>query len=191
MSSIVNSLNILAFHAVLGIASPWLNTVMSLLAQSYYLIIPIVAIYLFLKKDKSVFSFVIGAVVVFIVTDIIKMIVMEPRPCSVSDLQWINHVGCESSYSFPSNHATVLTGLSFFLAKYKYLRVLYIIWVVLVLFGRVYLGAHYLTDVIVGVVLSIIFYYIILKKKDVINNICSKILYKIAKPIYPKEFANN
>ena len=100
---------------------------------------------------------------------------MEPRPCSVSDLQWINHVGCESSYSFPSNHATVLTGLSFFLAKYKYLRVLYIIWVVLVLFGRVYLGAHYLTDVIVGVVLSIIFYYIILKKKNVINNICSKI----------------
>ena len=188
MSSIITSMNNLAFHAVLGIASPWLNTLMSLLAQSYYLVIPLIAIYLFLKKDKNVFSFVIGAVVVFIVTDIIKMIVMEPRPCSVADLQWINHVGCETSYSFPSNHATVLTGLSLFLGKYKYIRVLYIIWVILILFGRVYLGAHYFSDVIVGVILSIIFYYLIMKKKAVINKFCSKILHKVLKPIYPHEF---
>ncbi|MCL4375217.1 phosphatase PAP2 family protein [Candidatus Marsarchaeota archaeon] len=188
MSSILTGLNNWAFHIVLYFANPALNSFMSLMGTSFLVVLPLLALYLYLKKDKNVFSFVFGMVLIFLITEIIKDIIKEPRPCSVADLQWINHVGCEASYSFPSNHATVLTGLLFFLNKYNYVRALYGIWVILILVGRVYLGAHYLTDVIAGIVISIIFYYIILSRKDKINSFFAKILARIAKPLCPDEF---
>ena len=188
MSSILTGLNNWAFHLMLYFANPALNSFMKLMAESFFIVLPALALYLYLKKDKNVFSFVFGMVLIFLLTEIIKDIIKEPRPCSVADLQWINHVGCEASYSFPSNHATVLTGLLFFLNKYRYLRVLYTIWLIIMLVGRVYLGAHYLTDVVAGIVISIIFYYIVFVKKDKINTFFAKILAKVAKPLCPDEF---
>ena len=110
------------------------------------------------------------------------MLTMEPRPCNVSELSWINNLGCQNTFSFPSNHASVLTGLIFFLKPYKYLRILYFIWLALELFGRVYLGLHYFTDVIAGISLSIILYYIISFYKPKIN----ELLNNLVKRVFPK-----
>ena len=178
------NINIWAFQFVKSISSPFLNTLFSTLSSSFLIVIPLLAIYLYLKKDKNVYTFIIAGVVFFIVSDIIKMLTMEPRPCNVSELSWINNLGCENTFSFPSNHASVLTGLIFFLKPYKYLRILYFIWLVLELFGRVYLGLHYFTDVIAGIALSIILYYIISfykpKINEIFNNIVKKIVPKLA-----------
>ena len=176
------NVNIWAFQFVKSISSPFLNTLFSTLSSSFLIIIPLLAIYLYLKKDKNVYTFIVAGIVFFIISDIIKMLTMEPRPCNVSELSWINNLGCQNTFSFPSNHASVLTGLIFFLKPYKYLRILYFIWLALELFGRVYLGLHYFTDVIAGISLSIILYYIISFYKPKIN----ELLNNLVKRVFPK-----
>ena len=178
------NINIWAFQFVKSVSSPFLNTLFSTLSSSFLIVIPLLAIYLYLKKDKNVYTFIVAGIVFFIISDIIKMLTMEPRPCNVSELSWINNLGCENTFSFPSNHASVLTGLIFFLKPYKYLRILYFIWLALELFGRVYLGLHYFTDVIAGVALSITLYYIISfykpKINEILNNLVKRVVPKLA-----------
>ncbi len=150
-----------AFHFANSIASPWLTKFMVLIADSFWVVIPIIAVYLYLKKDKNIYAYLLGVVVIYVIADVIKLITMEPRPCSTSSLSWINNAGCESTFSFPSEHAAVLSGIPIFLSKYRIVSVLYVVWVVLILFGRVYLGLHYLSDVIAGIIISILLWYVI------------------------------
>ncbi|MGC8572344.1 MAG: phosphatase PAP2 family protein [Candidatus Micrarchaeia archaeon] len=150
------SINLWAFEAMKQLASPTLNIIMVYLASSFFIILPLIVIFMLLKRDNRVYALIAFGIIAFVISELIKYIVKEPRPCNVSQLSWINNVSCESSFSFPSNHASVLTGVIPFLNKYRILQILYIIWLILVLFGRVYLGVHYLTDVIAGIILSII-----------------------------------
>ncbi|MGC8694723.1 MAG: phosphatase PAP2 family protein [Candidatus Micrarchaeia archaeon] len=150
------SINLWAFEAMKQLASPTLNIIMVYLASSFFVILPLIVIFMLLKRDNRVYALIAFGIIAFVISELIKYIVKEPRPCNVSQLSWINNVSCESSFSFPSNHASVLTGVIPFLNKYRILQILYIIWLILVLFGRVYLGVHYLTDVIAGIILSII-----------------------------------
>jgi undecaprenyl-diphosphatase len=173
------------------IATPALNNLMSLFAESFFIILPLIAIYLYLKKDSNFFSFIFAIAFLYIIGDIIKAIIGEPRPCSLPNFSWINHVSCESGFSFPSNHATTLTGPYFFINKYKYLRILYIIWLAIILFGRIYLGEHYFTDVIAGIIISAIIAFIIYKFSDKINKPCIKIYNYIFKNIKIKFLKNN
>ena len=171
MVDVVTAINTWAFQVAEAIANPQLNFIMGLLASSLFVVIPLVAIWLYYRKDKNVFSFLVAFAGAFVLGEIIKIIVQEPRPCTLPQFSWINQVGCEpAGYSFPSNHAIALTGPALFLRGYKYLRVLYTFWLLLVLFGRVYLGYHYLTDVIAGVVLSLLFAYLVFRNEDKINN---------------------
>ena len=119
----------------------------------------------------------------FAVSEIIKDIVREPRPCSLPDYSWINHVGCESGYGFPSGHATTLTGLFFFMKNYKYVRAAYMIWLIVVLFGRVYLGQHYFTDVVAGAVIGTVGCYIMYKYENAINMIAKKLFGPIIRVV--------
>ncbi|MEM3202071.1 MAG: phosphatase PAP2 family protein [Candidatus Micrarchaeaceae archaeon] len=178
----VNQTNIYAFEAAKAIANfsnPWLNYLLSYLAISFLIVLPAIALYMYIKKDMNVYSFVVAAILFYVASEIIKFIVKEPRPCSVASLNWINSISCENSFSFPSNHASVVVGLEFFLSSYKYLRWLYLTWVLLVLFGRVYLGVHYLSDVVAGVILSLILYWIINKYKSKINGFANTVVGKI------------
>ena len=183
-----NGINIAAFHLVQGIASPALNFIMSYWAESYYLVLPLIAIYLYYRRDRNVYSFVFATVFLFIIANVLKDIFMEPRPCSLPDLSWINHVACESGYSFPSDHAVTLTGLAFFAKGYKYLRIAYIVWLLAILFGRVYLGQHYLTDVVAGAIISIIVAYVIYKYRDRVNSFLNKALQALRLGIFTSRF---
>ncbi|MGB9732442.1 MAG: phosphatase PAP2 family protein [Candidatus Micrarchaeia archaeon] len=153
--NILNETNIAAFQLSKMVASPWLNLAMQYIAESFLVVIPLLLIYMYLKKDKNVFSLVVLFFTLFVVGEVLKYIIQEKRPCSLHDLSWINYVGCESGYSFPSNHATVLTGISLFTLSYRYVRILYLVWLIFVLFGRIYLGQHYFTDVLAGVIISL------------------------------------
>lgn len=170
-------INIWAFHVMSAVASTALSSVMSPLADSFYVVLPLIAIYLYLMKDRNTVLFVGAFVVLFAVSEIIKHIVAEPRPCTQQELSWINVVGaCESSYGFPSSHATTLTGLVFFLSKYRVVQALYIVWLIFVLFGRVYLGQHYLTDVVAGILVSLVMGYLIYWKRETLNKFMRPIL---------------
>ena len=108
-------INIWAFEFAKDLASPALTSIMAIIGKSFLVVIPFLVLYLyFIKKDANVYTFIVAGVLFYVVSDAIKLITKEPRPCNVTELSWINNVACESSYSFPSNHASVLTGLTFF-----------------------------------------------------------------------------
>jgi undecaprenyl-diphosphatase len=162
--------NTWAFQFSNAVSSPLLTKIMLLLADSFWIVIPLIIIFLYFKKDKNIYVLVIGVVLTYVLADILKLLTREPRPCNVSSLGWINKSGCEATYSFPSEHAAVLAGVPIFLSKYRILDILYVVWVVLVLFGRVYLGLHYLSDVIAGIILSILVWYILYIYRIAISN---------------------
>ncbi|MGC8496095.1 MAG: phosphatase PAP2 family protein [Candidatus Micrarchaeia archaeon] len=177
-------INIEAFQFMKSIASPMLNSLMAALSQSFLVVLPLIALYMFLKKDRNVYVFSISVILFYIVNDTLKYIVREPRPCNTPELSWINSVGCETNYSFPSSHAAVLTGLPAFMGKFKYVRAVYLIWLALILFGRIYLGEHYLTDVIAGMLLSTVMAYLIYKFRNRINDFAGKIIKKVIPQLY-------
>lgn len=172
-------INVLEFKLMKLVASAPLNVVMTLLASSFIIVIPLMVIFLYFKKDMNVYSFVVAGILFFIVSDIIKMLTAEPRPCNVTELSWINNVACESTFSFPSNHASVLTGLTFFMGKYRYVQIAYALWVGVVLFGRVYLGLHYFTDIIAGMALSTAIFYAVYRNRLGINHALNSAVKKI------------
>jgi membrane-associated phospholipid phosphatase len=85
----------------------------------------------------------------------IKNIAKVPRPFArgISCVRESTATG----YSFPSGHTQVFASWSSILAKHfnkLWLTIACIVMIVLVAFSRMYLGAHYLSDVIVGAVLG-------------------------------------
>ena len=172
-----------AFQFAGAIANPLLTFLMKYIAESFVVVLALIIIYLYLKKDKNVFSFIVAFVLLFIIGEVIKFAVREPRPCQIEDFQWASGL-CETGFSFPSNHAITLSGLIFFIKGYKYLRILYLIWLLLVLFGRVYLGEHYLSDVLAGAALSLVIAFAIYAYREKINLICAMIANRLLKPIF-------
>ena len=172
-------INIAAFQFSKAISSPLLTSIMAYLGKSFLVVIPLIVLYLYLKKDMNTYSFILAGVLLYVVSDSIKILVGEVRPCNIPALSWINNAACENTFSFPSNHASVLTGLPLFLGRYRILQALYIVWLLLVLFGRVYLGLHYLTDVVAGVILSLAISYLVYAYREKINRFFNGIVERI------------
>ena len=113
---------------------------------------------------------------------LLKAIFMRLRPFMV-DTE-ITNLRPETSggYSMPSGHtqsaSTVFFGLYQFFKK-KYLLIIAIVITVLVAISRMYIGVHYLTDVLVGAFLGIIITYYLAKylsKKEDLSKIYNIIL---------------
>ncbi len=130
-------------------------------AQGVYIMIWF-SIFLYLiffeeKKQKTfIIYFLASLIIAFLSVTIIKNLTKRPRPFSANynQLQPIT-TNYSKDYSFPSGHATISFSVATILSAFNKKRRKYFYSIaVLIAFSRIYLGYHYVTDVIVGSLLG-------------------------------------
>lgn len=154
------------FLIITNLGSPYVLIVLTLLS--------------FLLKNKKLSFIITGNLgLITIINQVLKFIVKRPRP---SDLFLI----VETGYSFPSGHSMVSLSfyglLIYFIYKYfknKKLKIFLITFlsliIILIGISRVYLGVHFVSDVISGFLLSLSYLIIFIK---VINKFILKESYE-------------
>lgn len=105
----------------------------------------------FSKKDKIVplllaFGIYLG------LTSLLKVAIARPRPFTKFDFSNLGESGINRS--FPSGHSTAAASLIRFFEFNTIMLWGWIAITILVMFSRVYLGMHYLSDVVAGFVLG-------------------------------------
>jgi undecaprenyl-diphosphatase len=154
--------DIALFYAINGLAErwTWLDAVMVALAQPRVALVPAALIFAYWFWRRRREALIGGAAVagLILLSDFlgarVKHLVMRTRPCWVLDnVQQL--VGCGGMYSFPSNHAVNTAAAAAFM-QVLYPRTGWVSWPVvgLIGFARVYVGAHFVTDVVGGWVMG-------------------------------------
>ncbi len=108
---------------------------------------------IFIKKKKIPLMIIINLVIVFLSSQLLKIIFRRPRPDGVFLIN-------RSGFSYPSGHAMVSLAYVIFIVfilkniKNKFIRIMIssilIILAILIGFSRIYLGVHYFSDVLAG-----------------------------------------
>lgn len=169
-----------AFHLARGIRNDFASNLMigfTLLGERtviFPVILALVGYALYLKRPRLAIHFAFLIVLTSLSADLIKNLVKSPRPWGI-----VNQL---TSFSMPSGHTTVATMFYFALAyfvtqslttKRKFPYILATLIVLAVSSSRIYLGAHWFTDVLGGwllgtlVLLTVIISYQRVKEKPV------------------------
>lgn len=117
---------------------------------------------IFIKNRKIGSTIAINLASIGLINHVLKEIIQRPRP--LIELRMVE----ESSFSFPSGHA--MAGMAFYglimYYIYKYVKnkkvksiICTILSILIILIGisRVYLGVHYVSDVLAGFLLSVVY----------------------------------
>ncbi len=145
------------FRCITNFGSFWVIIVFSVVLLVIY------------KNKKDLLSLYSAIVLSTILNNVLKLIFVRPRPALI-------HLVEENSYSFPSGHASAV------MTFYGYL--IYMVWksswckaskigwtailsliILIVGYSRIYLNVHYISDVLAGYTVSLIFLYIFIKLK--------------------------
>jgi undecaprenyl-diphosphatase len=116
-------------------------------------------IYWFRRRAVLLLGLLIAAVALAdrITSGLFKPYFARPRPCHEPDLTVLLHLpaGCGGQFGFLSSHAANSVALAVFLtlilpARLRWIKVTAFVWAALLCYSRIYLGAHYLSDILGG-----------------------------------------
>lgn len=144
----------------------WLDPIMQLITSTtawipFYILI---VFFLFWKFKKYALSILIAIGLSITLADqftssLMKPIFQRPRPCYDEEIenQVYNYVGCGGQYGFASSHAantfalaTLLWAVGRSLEERKKIAWTMFLWASLVSYSRIYVGVHYLGDILAG-----------------------------------------
>lgn len=149
------------------ISAPFLDKFFSLITNvnNWYIAYIILLGVSFVYGGKKGKLAVIGVLLLIVVTDqtgyrLLKEFFERARPCNaLGDV--LTPLGCNGTFSFPSNHAlNNFAAAMFFYKLFPKLKWILFISATLVAISRVYLGLHYPSDILGGAVLGLAFGYV-------------------------------
>jgi undecaprenyl-diphosphatase len=118
----------------------------------------VIAVWSWLRDREAFWRFVcagLGVVGAYLTSEVIKLLVSQPRPCRVLDVTTV--LGCPEvgDWSWPSNHSVIAAAF----ATACVIAAPRLMWFVapmagLIAFSRVAAGVHHLHDVISGLALG-------------------------------------
>ena len=144
----------------------FLNAITSIAAIAIVFIL-LNAIFLIKEKRKWWIPMWLSAAVAFVIAFILKVVVQRQRPFElgiVSIASGVTEKFASWDFSFPSSHAVLVFAVLPFISKeYPRFKYVWIVFACLVAISRVYLGVHFLSDVIAGAVIGYLTGYFTMK----------------------------
>ncbi|MBU3714274.1 MAG: phosphatase PAP2 family protein [Ferruginibacter sp.] len=120
-----------------------------------------VILFLFIKTQRLSMVLMVSYIVSGLLAQLVKHFINSPRPISFFTPEQYNKylegVHIAGAYSFPSGHTTTAFALATVLACFtnkKLLQLVYLLLASLAGYSRIYLGQHFLTDVLCGAILG-------------------------------------
>lgn len=139
------------------------------------------------ENGKRVFIFItfVSAVISFFVGKVLSILLpLRQRPLFIEELEFTLPYAAKKLKAFeywtsmPSDHAvlffSLVTGIFFVSCKAGYLSAAYAFFVICL--PRIYIGFHYPTDILVGMMIGIIVTVILLKLNPIQNIVRSRVL---------------
>lgn len=118
-------------------------------------------LFLFIKTQRLAMVLLSSYIVSGLLAQLFKRIIDTPRPIGYFTIEqynkYVDGVHNAALHSFPSGHTTTAFAMATVLACYtthRGIQFLYFILAILVGYSRIYLGQHFLTDVLGGAILG-------------------------------------
>lgn len=151
----------------------WFFTILSGNADKVVSTLFVLSVFLIYKsKRKWIMPLAISFVITMIISVLTKIIFNKQRPFEAMNLALVNGADYNFSWwndSLPSWHASAwFMAVPFFIFEIPKVAWIWIVWSVLTGISRVYLGVHYLSDVLLGFIIGLgvgYFVYYFFKKK--------------------------
>ncbi len=140
------------FNFFSGIQIGFLTSIFSFTESKTFMVMLIIAagVFLFFKKRDTMYRFWLAVGLTFIATFFIKLLIERERPLGTELMMF----GLPD-YSFPSAHAALSFCLfAFYHKEFNNQAHLWFVIVAFISFSRIYISAHYLSDVIAGALLG-------------------------------------